>query len=129
MRKLLATLAFIAAPAYAISPVTPPESVRVDVVDEQVCVAVQRELREHIRNIYATRRAFNTTWWRNSRGEYLAFDCYYSEWTTKPYNLKHYSVIYVTDQKTIESELERERAALKQSLKEKQDAVRNSGYY
>jgi len=128
MRKLLLAAALIASPAWAISPVTPPESVRVDIVDEQVCTGVQRELREHVRNIYANRRAFNTVWWQNSRGEYLAFDCYYSEWATKPYTLKHYSVIYVTDQKTIEAEIERERESLKQSLKEKQDAVRRSGY-
>ena len=129
MRKLLATLALVASPAYAITPVTAPESVRVDTADEQVCVSVRNELRNHIRNIYAVRRAYDTTWYENSKGEYLAFDCYYNDYTTRPYTVQYYSVIYVASRETIEAQSKLEREQLKKALKEKQMAVRNSEYY
>lgn len=129
MRKLLATLALIATPAYAIDPLTAPETVRVDTVDEQVCVSVRNELRNHVRSIYGTRRAYDTLWYENSKGEYLAFDCYYRGYITRPYTVQYYSVIYVTSKEVVEAQAKSERAALKKALKEKQDAVKNSGYY
>jgi hypothetical protein len=128
MRKLLLALALIASPAAAITPVTAPPNVRVDTVDEQICVSVRNDLRNHIRNIYAVRRAFNTLWYKNSHGEYLAFDCYYSEMITRPYTVQYYSVIYVTSREVIEAQVKAEFDGMRQSLKEKQTAVRNSGY-
>lgn len=128
MRKLLLALALIASPAYAITPVTAPPGVRVDTVDEQVCVSVRNDLRNHIRNIYAVRRAFNTLWYKNSQGEYLAFDCYYNEFITRPYTVQYYSVIYVTTKEVIDSQVAEEFNGMRQSLKEKQIIVRNSGY-
>ena len=129
MRKLLLAAALVSSSAHAITPVTAPRGVRVDTVDEQVCVSVRNELRNHIRNIYATRRAFNNTlWYKNSQGEYLAFDCYYHEFITRPYTVQYYSVVYVTTKEVIEAQARAERDALQNSLKEKQTIVRNSGY-
>jgi hypothetical protein len=128
MRKLLLALALIASPAYAITPVTAPPGVRVDTVDEQVCVSVRNDLRNHIRNIYATRRAFNTLWYKNSKGEYLAFDCYYHEFITRPYTVQYYSVVYVTTKEVIDAQVAEEFNGMRQSLKEKQNIVKNSGY-
>lgn len=128
MRKLILALALIAAPAYAITPITAPDSVRVDTVDEQVCVSVRNELRYHMRSIYGTRRAFDTLWYLNSQGEYLAFDCYHSEYITRPYTVQYYSVIYVTSKAVIEAQAQSERDALNTSLLEKRNTVRHSGY-
>jgi hypothetical protein len=128
MRKLLLALALIASPAYAITPVTAPPGVRVDVVEEQLCRDVGREVREHIRNIYASKKAFNVMWYRNSKNQMLAFDCFYRSETVQPYTINYYSVIYVADPAVIDAQILKEREDLKKSLKEKQDAFRNTGY-
>ena len=126
MRKLLATLAFIANPAWAITPTALPQGVTAEVVDAQICNGVRKELSEHIRNIYATRRAFNTVWYMNSQREYIAFDCFYLETNYRPYNLKPYSVVYRTSRDVIDAEVRRERDEIQNAIKERQQTIKDS---
>jgi hypothetical protein len=126
MRKLLATLAFIGTPAMAITPTALPQGVTAEVVDAQLCTGVRKELSEHIRNIYAMQRAFNTIWLMNSKGEYLAFDCHYIETNYRPYNVKTYSVVYRTSREVVELEVKRERDEIQNAIKERQQTIKDS---
>jgi hypothetical protein len=126
--KLALGMALLSSSAHAITPTALPQGVTAEVVDEQICYGVSRELQQHIRNIYATRRAFNTTWYMNSKGEYLAFDCYYLEsiYRPYPYNTKAFSVVYRTSRDVIEGEVKRERDAIQNAIKERQQLVKDS---
>ncbi len=126
MRKLLLAVALVSSSAHAITPTALPQGVTAEVVDAQLCTGVERELRAHIRNIYATRRAFNTVWYMNSQREYIAFDCHYMETTYTPYNLKPYSVVYRTSREVIELEVKRERDEIQKAIRERQQTIKDS---
>lgn len=124
--KLALAAALVSSSAHAITPTALPQGVTAEVVDAQLCTGVESELRAHIRNIYATRRAFNTVWYMNSQREYIAFDCFYLETNYRPYNLKPYSVVYRTSRDVIELEVKRERDEIQKAIKERQQTIKDS---
>lgn len=128
MHKLLATLALVASPAYAIQPTALPEGVTADIVDSKLCYGVQRELGDHIRNMFARENAFNARWVQNSTGEMLSFDCNYTEISYSPYTAKSFSIIYRTTRTVIEAEVKREREEVKREILKRQSQVKDSGY-
>jgi hypothetical protein len=124
--KLALGMALLSSSAHAITPTALPQGVTAEVVDEQICYGVSRELRSQIKNVYVSRNAFNTTWLMNSKGEYLAFDCYYLERNYTGVYVKPYSVVYRTSRDVIENEVKRERDAIQNAIKERQQLVKDS---
>jgi hypothetical protein len=86
-------------------------------------------LSNHVRNMLNRHRAAGETWYTNSKGEYLAFKCfYYPNPRTYQFQDVEFGVVYVTDAATIKNMQDKEKREAKRILEEKQNALKSTGY-
>lgn len=135
MKKFIALIALaMTAPSYAqsivgIDPVDPPPGVRADVVDRDTCIGVRNSVGNHMRNLFAVRMIANTQWYKNSQGEYLAFDCFYNPNFRYDQPRQTVGIIFVTDKATLRSISDREIADAQAELEERQRFVKQNKYF
>ncbi len=129
MKKFIAIAALaLSSTAYAeISPESPPEGVRVDIVDREICTNTFFALNNHVRNMLNRHRAAGETWYTNSKGEYLAFKCFYYSRTHR-YQDGEFGVVYVIDAATMQKMKDAELREARRIREEKQNALKATGY-
>lgn len=129
MKTLLAALALVTATpvlAQQMNPVAPPQGVTATVVEQDVCVGVENNLRIHIRNVFAYTRVHGVVWLMNSHGQYLSFNCWHMDNTQRvPQSV---GIIYTTSRDSLKLAQREEVAAAQRALNDKQDRIRNSGF-
>ena len=132
MRSLLTVLCLlIAAPAYAeLNPRALPEGIRAEVTENSICTGVQNNLSNHPRNIFDRPRALGQTWYKNSQGQYLSFNCWHTEINYNPYAVvTRISIIYISDAETIKNLAAEERDSIQRAMMENQEKIKRSKYY
>lgn len=125
----IAALALSSTAHAQIVPESPPEGVRVDIVDREICTSTMLALNQHVRNILNRHRAVGETWYTNSKGEYLAFKCfYYPDPRTYRFQDAEFGAVYVTDAATMKKMKDAELREARRIREEKQNALKSTGY-
>jgi len=115
-----------AAHAQGLDPIATPTGVTATIVDQDVCVGVERNLRNNPRNIFANRRVYGVQWYMNSRGDYLTFNCWYTNMTQRvPQSL---AIIYTASKETLDAAQREELDNAQRALEAKQKRIRGSGF-
>lgn len=119
-------LASAGASARELNPTATPTGVTVTVVDTDVCMGVESNLRNNPRNIFANRRVYGVQWLMNSKGDFLSFNCWYTNMTQRvPQSI---AVIYTASKETLDSAAREELENAQRALADKQKRIRDSGF-
>lgn len=119
-------LASASASARELNPTATPSGVTATIVDQDVCMGVQHNLRNNPRNIFANRRVYGVQWFMNSRGDYLSFSCWHMNMTQRvPQSI---AVIYTAPKDVLDAAAREELDNAQRALKDKQTRIRDSGF-
>lgn len=116
----------ITAHAQQLNPLATPNGVTAHIVDQDVCVGVEHNLRVNPRNVFAQRRVYGVMWYMNSRGEYVSFSCWHTNMTQRvPQSM---AVMYTASKTTLDAAALEELQSASAALTAKQNKIRNSGF-
>lgn len=123
--SLFASVA-VTAQAQQLNPIATPNGVTAHIVDQDVCVGVEHNLRVNPRNVFAHRRVYGVMWYMNSQGEYVSFNCWHTNMTQRvPQSM---AVVYTATKQTLDAAAKEELESASAALAAKQQKIRNSGF-